>query len=68
MPDEMTPAMRHVLEQFRRAAHSMFDHRRGCDEARDYANVIERGYGSDPDPRVREEIASICRWLRAPKA
>ncbi|WP_243338567.1 hypothetical protein [Anaeromyxobacter soli] len=66
MPDDLMPAMRDLLNQFSQVSRDSFSHRRGSSEAREYADQIERGYGSDADARVRREIALICAWLRNP--
>ena len=64
--DDMIPAMKDLLRTVRESAHGSYSHRRGSKEAHDYADQLERGYGSDSDRRVRREIADLCAWLRIP--
>ncbi len=66
VPDDMAPDMRETLDLLWVTARDAFGYRRGSADAREYAEKVERAYGSDPDASVRREIAEICEFLRNP--
>jgi hypothetical protein len=65
MAESTVPAEK-LLSELRTVADAAFKRLRGSFAACEFADKIEREYGSLADDRLRRGLAHLCAWLRVP--